>query len=117
MLYQLRRADGSADPFSKGTLVAPDGRSTRLDASDVQLAAEGVWRNPSGAEYPARWRLAIPSHAIALTVTPALADQELPVSIRYWEGAVRAEGTRDGAAVRGVGYLEMTGYAGTPGAR
>ncbi len=117
MLYQLRRADGSADPFSKGTLVAADGRSTRLGADDLQLAAEGAWRSPSGAEYPARWRLAIASHAIALTVTSALADQELPVSIRYWEGAVRAEGTRDGAAVRGVGYLEMTGYAGTPGAR
>ena len=111
MVYQLRRADGTADPFSKGSLVAPDGSATPLGAADLALTAEGRRRAPSGAEYPARWRLAIPSQGLALEVTPALPDQELPVSIRYWEGAVRVSGTRDGAAVGGVGYLEMTGYA------
>lgn len=111
MLYQLRRADGTMDPFSKGTVVAPDGSATPLAAADLALAPAGRWRAPSGAEYPERWSLAIPSRQLELSVTPALADQELPVSIRYWEGAVRVAGTRDGAAVAGVGYLEMTGYA------
>jgi len=111
MVYQLRRADGTADPFSKGALVAPDGSATPLGAADLALTAEGRRRAPSGAEYPARWRLTIPSQGLALKVTPVLPDQELPVSIRYWEGAVRVTGTRDGAAVGGLGYLEMTGYA------
>ena len=110
MLYQLRRADGTMDPFSKGSLVAPDGQATPIAAREVTLTPQGSWRAPSGAAYPARWSLAVPSHGLALEVTPALADQELPVSIRYWEGAVRLAGTRDGAAVAGVGYLEMTGY-------
>ena len=37
-------------------------------------------------------------------------DQELDVSVRYWEGAVRIEGTVDGETVSGHGYVEMTGY-------
>ena len=32
------------------------------------------------------------------------------VSVRYWEGAVRIEGTARSAPVSGVGYVEMTGY-------
>ena len=35
---------------------------------------------------------------------------ELDVLVRYWEGAVRIEGTVDGEAVSGHGYVEMTGY-------
>ncbi len=110
MLYQLRRADGAMDPFSKGSLVAPDGQATPIAAREVELTPQGSWRAPSGAAYPAHWSLAIPSRGLALEVTPALADQELPVSIRYWEGAVRVAGTRDGRTVAGAGYLEMTGY-------
>jgi predicted secreted hydrolase len=32
--------------------------------------------------------------------------------LAYWEGAVEIEGTRDGGAIKGRGYLELTGYAG-----
>jgi len=40
-------------------------------------------------------------------------DQELASQpFAYWEGAVSAEGTRDGQPVKGKGYLEMTGYSG-----
>ena len=31
---------------------------------------------------------------------------------RYWEGLIDIAGTRDGRAVNGHGYLELTGYAG-----
>jgi predicted secreted hydrolase len=40
-----------------------------------------------------------------------MADQELQVTVRYWEGAVDVTGTHNGNAVTGEGYLEMTGYA------
>ncbi|MDP6620379.1 MAG: lipocalin family protein [Nitrospinota bacterium] len=30
----------------------------------------------------------------------------------YWEGAVRVSGEAEGKPVRGMGYVEMTGYAG-----
>ena len=42
---------------------------------------------------------------------PLLADQELDVSFRYWEGAVEIAGTHHGRPVRGRGYVELTGYA------
>jgi predicted secreted hydrolase len=42
-----------------------------------------------------------------------LDDQELRIKpITYWEGAIDASGTRDGHAISGRGYLELTGYAG-----
>jgi predicted secreted hydrolase len=46
-----------------------------------------------------------------VTVTPLLADQELPVTVRYWEGAVAVKGQRANQPIQGKGYLEMTGYA------
>jgi predicted secreted hydrolase len=48
-----------------------------------------------------------------LNVRPWMADQEIHFpTVTYWEGAVQFEGTCEGAAVRGNGYVELTGYAG-----
>jgi predicted secreted hydrolase len=111
MLYRLRREDGTADPASSGTVVAPDGTARHLALADFQIAGAGEWRSPrSGARYPARWHVRIPSEDLDLEIRPALADQELDVSFRYWEGAVEIAGTRRGRPVRGQGYVELTGY-------
>jgi predicted secreted hydrolase len=115
MYYQLRKKDGSADPFSAGMLVPPQGEPVRLTREDVRLEVLDTWKSPrSGGVYPARWRLTVPSRQLQLTVTPLLADQELPVSFRYWEGANRLEGTHAGQPVTGLGYVELTGYADAP---
>ena len=112
MLYRLRRQDGAADPASSGTLIDPHGESRALNLSDFQILPSGEWRSPrSGAHYPERWRLRIPREDLDLEVRPLLADQELDVSFRYWEGAVSIEGTHRGQPVRGSGYVELTGYA------
>jgi predicted secreted hydrolase len=101
MLYQLRRRDGTADSASNGTL-----ESRHLGLSDFDLQVLDRWQSPrSGAVYPAKWRLRIPSANLDLTLEPLLADQELDVSFRYWEGAVRISGSSGGR-----GYVEMTGY-------
>ena len=111
MLYQLRKKDGTADPSSSGTLISPTGESRPLKISDFEIEGIGEWRSPrSGARYPERWRLRIPSEELDLTVQPALADQELDVSFRYWEGAVDVEGTHRGRPIQGRGYVELTGY-------
>ncbi|HEY7214023.1 MAG TPA: lipocalin-like domain-containing protein [Thermoanaerobaculia bacterium] len=112
MLYRLRRKDGTADPVSSGTLIDPRGGSRALNLSDFQILPSGEWRSPrSGARYPARWRLRIPREDLDLQVRPLLADQELDVSFRYWEGAVSLEGTHHGRPIQGHGYVELTGYA------
>jgi len=116
MVFQIRRADGSVDPFASGTLVAPDGTTRRLSRDDFQITVGATWRSPrSGATYPAAWTIKIPSAGLTLDVKPYLADQELNVSFTYWEGAVQIRGERAGRAVSGSGYIEMTGYAGSMG--
>ncbi|MES1242613.1 MAG: lipocalin-like domain-containing protein [Acidobacteriota bacterium] len=107
MIYQLRLRDGRADPSSSGTVIGPRGETRHLDRSGFQLQALDHWQSPrSGASYPSGWRLRIPSEQIDLRIEPLLADQELDVSFRYWEGAVRIEGSSQGR-----GYVEMTGYS------
>jgi predicted secreted hydrolase len=110
MLYQLRHRDGSADPTSNGTLVDSEGRTLPLKREDFELEVLKRWQSPrSGAAYPAAWRLRIPSAALDLRIEPLLPDQELDVSFRYWEGAVRIDGTS-----KGRGYVELTGYTDSP---
>ena len=107
MFYLLRRRDGTADPFSAGTLVARDGTTRSLGLGDVSLDTLAHWTSArSGVRYPARWRLRVPSAALDLQIEPRLADQELIVGTRYWEGAVAVTGSANGQ-----GYVELVGYA------
>lgn len=109
MLYVLRRSDGSTD-FGSGTLVAADGSVRYLDASAFSTSSQGTWSSPqSGAVYPARWSVRVPSEGIAIEVVPLAAAQEnvskLVPKMFYWEGAVRVSGTS-----KGRGFVELTGY-------
>lgn len=119
MLYQLRRADGTRDPRSSGTLVDARGGTTHLTAADFTLAPAGAtFTAPSGATYPVAWTIGLPREQLTLTVTTPLANQELATTgagIAYWEGMVAVNGTARGRPVRGRGYLEMTGYKGSLG--
>lgn len=112
--FHIRRADGSVDPFSAGTFIDVDGAVTPLTRDDFTIDVTARWRSPhSGAAYPAGWVVSAPSLGLRLTVEPWLADQELNVSYTYWEGAVQINGQRGDRAVRGNGYVELTGYAGS----
>jgi predicted secreted hydrolase len=112
MVYQLRREDGSADPFSSGTYVDAAGNTTRLGQQDFAVTVNDTWRSPhSGATYPAQWTITVPSQDLILEITPYLADQELDASFIYWEGAVKIVGEHAGNEVSGNGYIELTGYA------
>jgi predicted secreted hydrolase len=117
MLYEFRRADGRRDPHSTGSLVDEVGRKRRLDMTEFSLDPGMYWKSArSGAAYPIGWRISVPNQALELQVRAAISDQELVTGrsgVIYWEGAVTVDGTRGGKRVRGRGYLEMTGYAGT----
>jgi predicted secreted hydrolase len=111
MVYLLRRRDGTVDPFSAGSLVAPDGAVRPLGAGDVRVETLAHWSSPrSGVRYPARWRLTVPSAELRLDIEPRLADQELRVNTRYWEGAVAVTGMAGAWSIRGHGYVELVGY-------
>ena len=112
MYYQLRLRDGGIDPFSAGTLVRPDGSTRRLVREDVEIEVLDSWQSPlGGSPYPSQWRFSIPSVGLDVRIEPYIENQELDVSLRYWEGAVRVEGTSNGRPVSGSGYVELTGYA------
>jgi predicted secreted hydrolase len=116
MMFQLRRADGTVDPQSSGTLAQRARPSRRLRAPDFTLAPGRVWTSPqSQGAYPVEWKIAVPAEGLELSVTPAVDAQELtgPRSgVSYWEGAIDVVGTKGGQPISGRGYLEMTGYAG-----
>ena len=116
MVFQLRRADGSLDPFSGGTLVNPDGSTLALTRDQVEIEVLDQWQSPhSGATYPSGWSVKVPPANLSLTITPYLRDQELNVSYAYWEGAVKISGSIEGSPVSGSGYVELTGYSGSMG--
>jgi len=112
MFYRLRRKDDTTDPMSAGTFIDRDGQSYPLRRDEFLIETLANWRSPDGVSYPARWRFQIPKEGMDLEINPLLPDQELNVSVRYWEGAVAIRGTAAGLPVEGRGYVELTGYAG-----
>jgi predicted secreted hydrolase len=103
MLFELRRKDGSIDPYSSGTFIDAQGKPRHLRREDFTLEPLARWH-----KYPIAWRVRVPSLGIDVTSHALLADQELRSKQNsYWEGAVDYSGNQ-----RGVGYIEMTGYEG-----
>ena len=116
MLFHIRRKDGSIDPFSAGTYVDAQGKTTHLLASDFTLQPlDEKWTSPAtNATYPIQRRIAVPRLGIEVEARTPLASQELSGGARflpnYWEGSITLTGARSAKPLSGVGYLEMTGY-------
>jgi predicted secreted hydrolase len=116
MLYVIRAPDGTP-AIVDGSLIDPAGNLTVLDREDFSADATGSWTSSAtGATYPSGWVIEVPAEELTLTLTPALLDQELDTTAStgqiYWEGEVTIEGTRAGSPISGLGYVELTGYAG-----
>ena len=115
MLYRLRHKDGTVDPYSSGTYIDANGRAMHLALRDFSMTASGAtWKSDrTQATYPMAWSVAVPELNLQLAITTPLQNQEFVSRFgpSYWEGAISVNGERDGHAVQGSGYLEMTGYA------
>ena len=116
MVYLLRMENGTVHPASSGTFINSAGETQHLTRKSLTIEVLETWKSPrSGATYPSRWRIKVVPLSIDLGIISNLADQEMhtPAStnIIYWEGSVSIAGTRHGNAVKGSGYVEMTGYA------
>ena len=111
IMYGVLRPSEEGRPFQLGTIVESDGRYTAIEEGDVQLEVLDRWQSPRGGTYPSRWRIQLPGEDLDLEVTPYISNQELDAIVRYWEGAVRIEGTSAGQPINGNGYVELTGYA------
>jgi predicted secreted hydrolase len=112
MIYRIRDAHGAIISVV-GSRIDAQGITTAVDPSKINEQAIGTWTSSvTHITYPSGWRLALPGGA--LTITPAVLDQELVTTAStgntYWEGACAITGTLDGQTVTGQGYTELTGY-------
>ncbi|MGC1479995.1 MAG: lipocalin-like domain-containing protein [Chthoniobacterales bacterium] len=109
MLFQIRKRGGGRDEYSSGTFVDTEGVGVAISDEDFSLEPVRNWASEAtGGEYPVEWKVAVPKLGIDLVVEARMDAQEQVLEpVAYWEGSVRASGSRTG-----LGYLEMTGYAG-----
>ncbi|HEV8721297.1 MAG TPA: lipocalin family protein [Candidatus Binatia bacterium] len=55
-----------------------DGATQRLALKDFRIEILDRWKSPkSGANYPMKWKVTIPSKEIELEINPVFPDQEL----------------------------------------
>lgn len=110
--FRLRRQDGSS-LWAGGSWRAPRQAARIFAPQEVDFTPLRWWTSPaSGARYPVAWRVTTP---VGLWEVQALLDaQELDsrasTGTLYWEGLSELRDAESGA-LRGRGYLEMTGYA------
>jgi predicted secreted hydrolase len=111
MLYRLRHKDGRASAFSKAAVIRPDGERRSYGEGEFAFEPRRWWTSPrTNVKYPVAWSIELPAEELSLEIEPRLDDQELDLTVRYWEGAVRASGQARSGALRADGYLELAGY-------
>jgi predicted secreted hydrolase len=116
MIYQIRHQDGKADPHSSGTIILQNGTYHHLPLKEFHVQSLDRWKSKkSAATYPSKWRIKVPAQGIELILVPTVKDQELitqeSTRVTYWEGSVKVEGKYRETPIRGMGYVELTGYA------
>ena len=110
MLYLCRNKDGTTDRYSSGTVIYPDGKYRHISRDDFSITVLAHYKSKkTGARYPSKWGITVPSENLTLTLTPLLEDQEVlayrSTGNYYWEGTCKVHGSATGRA-----YVEMTGY-------
>lgn len=110
--FRLRRPDGSA-LWAGGSWRAPGQAARIFSAEEVKFTPQRWWTSPaSGARYPVEWHVSTPagSWRVAALLDAQELDSRASTGTIYWEGLSDLR-EADGGALRGRGYLEMTGYA------
>jgi predicted secreted hydrolase len=109
--FRLRRADGSA-LWAGGSLSAR-GDTRPFGPEAVRFTPLRSWTSPlTGARYPVEWQLDTPAgrHRVRALLDAQELDSRASTGSAYWEGL--SELLDAGGQRIGLGYLEMTGYAG-----
>ncbi|MFZ4651603.1 MAG: lipocalin-like domain-containing protein [Rubrivivax sp.] len=110
--FRLRRADGSV-LWAGGSWRAPGGPMRDFAPGDVTFEPGRSWSSPATqARYPVEWTVRTPAgtHRVRTLLDGQEMDTRRTTGSAYWEGLCEVIG-ETGRRV-GLGYLEMTGYAG-----
>ena len=111
--YALERcADGKV---LQQTVVVVDPQGVPATYRAAALVPARSWRSlRTFHDYPTRWTLSVPEAGLQLQLAASFDDQEFLTLISkpaFWEGRVEIEGERRGRPVRGLGYVERSGFA------
>ena len=112
MAFVMRRADGSA-LWAGGSFRSPGQAPRAFGPDEVRFDAGTRWRSPAtGASYPVLWQVHSPAgrHTVRALVDAQELDSRASTGTVYWEGLSELLDSQGGRI--GLGYLEMTGYAG-----
>lgn len=109
MYFRLRNSNDETD-FAKGTLIHSNGEYTALQAEDFILKNTQKSILSSGTEYPNKWNLDIPKYDISLNIETRIKEQEMKLSVKYYEGSIKVSGRNGAKDVSGFGFVELTGY-------
>ncbi len=111
--FRLRGRGDGPPVWAGGSWRDPQGRSTAFGPGDVRFEPGRSWASPTtGARYPVAWVLHTPAgrYGVAALLDAQELDSRVGTGTVYWEGL--AELTDTAGRRVGLGYLEMTGYAG-----
>jgi geranylgeranyl pyrophosphate synthase/predicted secreted hydrolase len=110
--YTLLRAEDGEPLYRWAILVDAEGRRTQCDRFEF-TPGRSFRSTRTFYDYPVTWTLAVPDHGIQLAVEAELDDQEFITCISkpaFWEGRCRVQGTAFGQPVRGLAYVERSGF-------
>ncbi len=109
MYYRLRSKTGQTDEHSYAVVIGVDGQKDIVDASEITHQVSRWWQSSEGSRYPVAGSLEIPGSDFGkIYYEPLIDDQELLLTVRYWEGAIQLR--NEAGRETGRGYLELTGY-------
>ena len=113
MVIRTRRADGTASWAAGSYRAGPDAPVRRFAPGELRFTAVRHWVSPAThTRYPVQWQVDTPVGRFGVN---ALRDAQELDSRRstgtvYWEGLAELRDDQDRRV--GLGYLELTGYAG-----
>ena len=107
--------------FPLATFMDKDGHQTVTKKITFTPDPKSLWKSPkTGVVYPLKWHVLFPDHHLALDVTAAVLNQEMPIlgpGGGIWEGSCRVSGFKHTmglhgapAPVTGTAYMELVGY-------
>jgi len=113
MAYQITTPRVDENKIFGGTFL---NNNIQLDLKkdDLEMIPIKFWKSTeTNTTYPIAWNVKLPKQNIDLTIEALVDNQELSFrfgayKMKYWEGMCNVTGTKNGIAVTGNAYLEMT---------
>lgn len=110
MFFRLRDTFNKTD-FSRGTFVFADGSYESINPDDVIFRVIDSNKLINGAVYPSKWSIRLMKYGLDLMAEAQIPEQEMKLSVKYYEGSIKVTGRKKDKKVSGFGYVELTGYA------